>query len=227
LGETTIATLHNALIVTLSVNGMPVALLLDTGAEGTILTPATAQRLGAQHPRVEFQRQLRGIGGSLQTSEAELRSFTIGGVAIPWRRVRVAPVTLSSMFSRPLDGVTGADTLSNFDVDLDLPGHRMVLYGKQTCPGAAPVWIESFTRIAAGRSRSDHLFFPVQLDGRRLDTFVDTGSQFTVVSSRAALALGVTEGILAHDPVATVRGGAAGRPRPPVFAFGRRDGSDP
>jgi len=48
LGETTVATLRNAPIVTLSANGMPVTLVLDTGAEGTILTPAIAQRIGAQ-----------------------------------------------------------------------------------------------------------------------------------------------------------------------------------
>jgi predicted aspartyl protease len=54
-----------------------------------------------------------------------------------------------------------------------------------------------------------HLFFPVQLDGRRTDAFVDTGSQFTVLSTRAALALGVGAAALARDRVATVRGAAA------------------
>jgi len=209
LGETTVATLRNAPIVTLSANGVPVTLVIDTGAEGTILTPAVAQRIGAQRPQVEFERQLHGIAGTLQTSEVELRSFTVGGVTIPWRRVRVAPVNVASVFSGPLDGVLGADSLSSFDVDLDLPGHRMVLYEKQTCPGAAPVWTEPYARISAGRSLGDHLFFPVQLDGRRTDAFVDTGSQFTVLSTRAALAVGVAPTILARDRVATVRGAAA------------------
>lgn len=209
LGETTVATLRNAPIVTVSANGAPVTLLLDTGAEGTIFTPGVAQRIGAQRPQIEFQRQLRGIAGALQTSEVELRSFAVGGVAIPWRRVRVAPVNVASVFSGPLDGVLGADSLSSFDVDLDLPGHRMVLYEKQTCPGASPAWTEPYARITAGRSRGDHLFFPVRLDGRRVDAFVDTGSQFTVLSSGAALAIGVTAAALARDRVATVRGAAA------------------
>ena len=206
LGETTVATLRNAPIVTLSANGVPVTLLLDTGAEATILTPVVAQRIGAQRPRVEFQRQLRGIDGSMQSSEAELRSFNLGSVAIPWRRVRVAPVNVASVFSGPLDGLLGADTLSSFDVDLDLPEHRIVLYRKQTCTDAAPAWAEPYARISAGRSRGDHLFFPVRLDARRTDAFVDTGSQFTVLSTRVALALGVTATILAHDRMVSVRG---------------------
>src|SRR5258705_351075 len=78
VGEITVATLHNAPIVPLFANGAPVTLLLDTGAEWTILTPAAAKRIGAQTPRIEFQRQPRGIAGTLATNEVELRSFTAG-----------------------------------------------------------------------------------------------------------------------------------------------------
>ena len=74
LGETTVATLRNAPIVTLSANGVPVTLVIDTGAQGTILTPAVARRIGAQRPRIEFQRQLRGIAGTLPTDEVELHA---------------------------------------------------------------------------------------------------------------------------------------------------------
>jgi len=125
------------------------------------------------------------------------------------------------VFSGPLDGVLGADSLSSFDVDLDLPGQRMVLYEKQTCQGAVPAWPERYATISAGRSVGDHLFFPVQLDGRRTDAFVDTGSQFTVLSTRAALAMGMTPGVLQHDRIATVLGAAAERLTARVHRFSR------
>jgi predicted aspartyl protease len=221
LGETTVATLRNAPIVTLLANGKPVTVLLDTGAETTILTPAVAQRLGAQPPRVEFQRQMRGVAGSLQTSEVELHSFTIGGVAIPWRRVRVAPISVASVFSGPLDGVLGADSLNSFDIDLDLPNNRLTLYSRQSCPDAAPAWTEPYVAIAAGRSKADYLFFPVLLDGRRISAFVDTGAQSSVLSTRAALALGVSLERLAQDPVRVLRGAAAEQVNARVHRFGR------
>jgi clan AA aspartic protease (TIGR02281 family) len=211
IGEITVATLRNAPIVTLLANGSPVTLLLDTGAETTILTPAVAQRIGAQPPRVEFPRQMHGITGSLGTSEVELRSLTAGKVSIPWRRVRVASVNMPSVFSGPLDGLLGADSLSTFDIDLDLPHHRMVFYAKQSCPGAAPVWIEPYARITARRSFSGHLVFPVRLNGREVDAFVDTGAQLTVLSTRAALALGVTETALARDRPTVTSGATAGQ----------------
>ena len=206
LGQTTVATLRNAPIVTLLANGMPVTMLLDTGAETTILTPGVAKRLGAQRPQVEFDRQLRGVAGSLQTSEVELHNFAIGGVTIPWRRVRVAPINVASVFSGPLDGVLGADSLNSFDIDLDLPNNRITFYSKQTCPGAAPAWTEPYIAIAAGRSKGDHLFFPVQLDGHKINAFIDTGSQSTVLSTSAALALGLTPVLLARDRAAILRG---------------------
>jgi predicted aspartyl protease len=209
LGETTVATLRNAPIVTLLANGTPVTLLLDTGAETTVLTPIAAGRVGAQRPVVEFQRQLRSLGGSLDTSEVELRSFTVGGVAIPWRRVRVAPVNVPAVFAGPLDGVVGADTLSSFDVDLDLPHYRMILYERQACPDTKPAWAEPYTRIIAGRSKGDHLFFPVRLNGRMIDAFIDTGAQLTVLSTRVAPALGVSVAALARDRPMTTRGAAS------------------
>jgi clan AA aspartic protease (TIGR02281 family) len=164
---------------------------------------------------------MRGVGGSLQTSEVELRSFTVGGVAIPWRRVRVAAVNVASLFSGPLDGVLGADSLSSFDIDLDLPNNRITFYDKQTCPGAVPAWAEPYVTIAAGRSGGGHLFFPVQLDGHKIDAFVDTGAQSTVLSTSAALALGVTAALLARDRVAILRGAAGEQVNGRVHQFAR------
>ncbi len=209
LGETTVATLQNAPITTLLANGAAVTLLLDTGAQTTVLAPDAAQRIGARRPRIEFPREMQGIAGSLRTGEVELQSFTMGGVALPWRRVRVAPLYVTGLFATPLDGVLGADTLSSFDIDIDLPGHRLVLYQKQTCAGAAPAWIPPYSKIPARRSLGDHLCFPVQLDGRSITAFIDTGAQFSVVSKRAAAALGITDPVLAHDPTMTVHGAAA------------------
>jgi Aspartyl protease len=171
-----VATLHNAPIVTLFAIGGPVILLLDTGAETTVLTPAAAGRIGAQRPLVEFQRELHSLAGSLETSEVKLRSFTVGDVAIPWRQVPAAPVNVPAIFAEPLDSVVGADTLSSFDVDLDLPHYRMILYQRQACPDAKPAWDRVLHQDHGWPIEGDHLFFPMQLDGRRIDAFVDTGA---------------------------------------------------
>jgi predicted aspartyl protease len=50
-------------------NGRPVTLLLDTGAETTVLTLAATWRIGAQRPLVEFQRQLHSLAGTSRQAE--------------------------------------------------------------------------------------------------------------------------------------------------------------
>jgi predicted aspartyl protease len=223
IGEITVATLNRMPIVTLLANKVPVVLLLDTGAQRTILTPAVAERIGAQPPRVEFDRRMRGIARTMDTREVELHSFTIGGVAIPWRRIAVVAATLPSVFSGPLDGVLGADVLSAFDVDVDLAQDRIVLHEPQSCPEAAPDWSAPYVTISTGLSAGEHLFFPVQLDGRRVYAIVDTGAQMTALSTRTARALGVSETTLAQEKVMTIRGSAGEQLSGHIHRFARLD----
>ena len=209
-GKIVVATLNRAPFVTLSANSHPVTLILDTGAERTVLTPTAAGRIGAQRPAIEFPRQLRGISGGLGSHEVELRSFAAGPVALPWHRVLVAPVTMAIVFATPFDGLLGADVLSDFDIDLDLAHHELKFYGKQTCPTAAPDWMQPYISLSTGLSRGEHLFFTVQLDGRPLTAFIDTGAQVTTISTAAARATGVTESVLFSDRPVTTQGIAAG-----------------
>jgi predicted aspartyl protease len=125
LGNLIVATLNRVPLVTVSANGQAVTLILDTGAERTVLTPDVAERIGAQRPSVEFQRQVRGITGNLGSREVELRSFSAGGVPLPWHRVLVAPVTTAKIFPTGLDGFLGADVraLASLPAHLLLPAY--------------------------------------------------------------------------------------------------------
>src|SRR5579872_3794242 len=71
IGTTTVATLNRTPLVTVFANGFPLILVLDTGAQRTVLTPAVAQRIGGKRPLVEFQRGLRAIAGTLPSREIE------------------------------------------------------------------------------------------------------------------------------------------------------------
>jgi predicted aspartyl protease len=207
-GTVAVAVLGGLPVITVSANEQPVTLIIDTGAERTVLTAAAVKRIDAQTPRIEFQRQLHGIAGALSTREVELRSFNIGAVAIPWRRALVGPITVPSA-PASIDGLLGAETLSDFDIDLDMPRQRLGLYQKQTCSTAVPAWAGSHTGIETGESRGRHLFFRLLLDDHRIVAFVDTGSQRSVLAVRAAYALGLTDAELARDRPVTLQGAAA------------------
>jgi len=59
----------------------------------------------------------------------------------------------------------------------------------------------------------------VQLDGRRIDAFLDTGAQLSVLSAGGAAAAGVSEAQLAHDPSSITVGAAAERLNSHVHRF--------
>src|SRR3954453_6565285 len=77
IGRIAVRILDRVPLVTGSANGKPLSLILDTGAQKTALTAAAAQRVGAETPKIEFSRQMRGIANSTPTREVELRSFVI------------------------------------------------------------------------------------------------------------------------------------------------------
>jgi len=212
LGKIVVATLNRVPFVTLSANGHSVMLILDTGAERTVLTPEAAKQIGAQRPGVEFQRRVRGIGGDLASHEIELRTFAAGKVPIPWRRLLVSPVRTAKIFPTPLDGLLGADVLSDFDVELDLRRQSLGLYQKQACPSAAPNWAGPYSSISTGLSPGGRFFYPVQLDGHRFTATIDTGSQLTVLATASAHAMGVTEAALSRDRSIAMQG-VAGDPQ--------------
>ena len=190
-------------LVTVQADGAPLKLILDTGAERTILTSGAVERVGGRAPQIEFRRSLNGVGGSLPSREVEFKSFKIGGIELPWRRAMVATVATPSLLST-VDGVLGTDVLGRFDIDLDLPNHRMSLYEKGTC---TPEWAGPGAEIRIGRSAvNGHLFFPVRLDNRGITATIDTGAQRTTLSVATASAMGITDAVLARDAPIQTRG---------------------
>jgi predicted aspartyl protease len=206
--ELIVTPMGNVPIVTVRINGGPADFLFDTGAERTIMSAAAAKRLGVE-VHYEYARRMRSLGSAVAGGDARLRSFDLGGMAVGNFRILVGAVSLPSVSGRPVDGLLGADFLSDFEVDLDLPHRRIILFAPPPCPITAPAWGGHFAAIDANRSLHDRLFFPVLLDGRPLAALIDTGAQLTTVDADSAAAVGVTGAVLARDPVTTLRGAAA------------------
>jgi predicted aspartyl protease len=102
----------------------------------------------------------------------------------------------------PVAGLLGVDVLSHFEVELDLPAHRMALYTLTGCSSYAP-WPDAST-FALQRTATGLTFVGAQVDGRAVRALVDTGARTTMLTRQTAMALGVSEATLAG---ATTRNG--------------------
>ena len=220
--ELTVMLAGNVPLATVGINGGPATFLIDTGAERTILTAAAAKRLRVE-PHFEYPRQMRSLQGALSSGDARLRTVELGGMTLDDFRILVASVTLPTLAGKTLDGLLGADFLTGFEVDLDLPHNRLTLYDKAPCAMTAPPWSQSFSRIAVNRSLHDRLFFPVSLDGHRLAALIDTGAQLSALDAESAAKLGLRAADLTRDPVATLRGVASEVVNSRAHRFSRLD----
>lgn len=223
--ELTVASMGNVPIVTARINGGTADFLFDTGAERTIMTEVAAKRLGVD-AHYEYARRMRSLGTAVSGGDARLRSFELGGMTLADFRILVGAVSLPSVSGRPIDGLLGADFLSDFEVDLDLAHRRITLFAPPSCPISGPAWSGPYGTIEANRSLHDRLFFPVSLDGHAIAALIDTGAQLSTLDADSAAAIGVTGTALARDPVTTLRGAAAEvvRSRAHRFAELRIDG---
>lgn len=176
-------------VVPATINARPASLILDTGAENTLLTAAAARRLGVT-TRYDFVRSMRGIGRSVRTGDARLASMRLGGLPIDYPRALVGEVTFPLKGATP-DGLLGASLLSGFDLDLDMPHRRLDLYAPTQCPDIRPPWRTRSVSLQTTRSLTEHPFFPITINGRQLTATLDTGAQRTVIAARSAAAAGI------------------------------------
>jgi predicted aspartyl protease len=208
LAELKIGLMGNVPIATVRINGAPAELLFDTGAERTVLTAQAAKRLGIE-PHYEYARRMRSLDSAVASGDAKLRSLDFGTTEFRDVRILVGAVSLPKVDGKALDGLLGADFFTSFEVDLDLEHRRVTLFEPAPCPLTAPVWRSPYATIKANLSLHDRLFFPVGLDGHKIDALIDTGAQLTTLDTDAAAAIGVDAAELARDPVADLRGAAA------------------
>jgi predicted aspartyl protease len=189
--------------------GAPVFLLVDTGAERTLLTETAVDRL---HLPRDLQHATRtyGIGSSTATWDAMLPDgLTLGGTRFPVDDVTVGRFDMMRFAGDMADGLLGADILLAFDIDLDVPNRRLTVYrARGGCPESQPPWKEPYFRLAGIATRRDRMLVPFQLDGVAGQGVLDTGAQLSTISTRMAERLGLEEGELAGDGTVMAHGAA-------------------
>jgi Aspartyl protease len=115
----------------------PLMMLVDSGAGGSALSPRTAASL---HLETDTDRRVRlnGVGGQLDVQyPVILHSLRFGSVTLENYDVLTANIERPERendAAAPV-GLIGTDLLSRFDVELDLPNHRMTLYRVSSCSG--------------------------------------------------------------------------------------------
>jgi predicted aspartyl protease len=205
VAETPVRIVAGGMLVPGRINGNAVQMVLDTGATGSLLDNAEARRLSL--PADPHRRTtVVGVGGETLTQNTLIQSFEIGGQE--WQTMSIATGHLPQKFneSPPVAGLLGADRLSSFDVELDIPHGRMTLWHVAHCAGDFVGWAEPHYVVPLMRHNPNRMVAPVDIDGHRIVALIDWGANTTTLTSQVAAELGVTPAMLAGDRLSTSRG---------------------
>lgn len=194
---------NHLLVVPAGINGQLAHLLVDTGAERTTLSYAAAQRLGLTHD-ARYTTQSTGVGGTSSTTDVKVNSFVLGETRMGKDIARVANAPLNLGGGMQADGLLGADILLAFDMDIDLPGHRLTLYERRVCPDPTPPWPS--VEVPGVDIKKDRLLVPIRLDGAPGTAILDTGAQGSLVGPGLARRLGLTAERMSGDMPINARG---------------------
>ena len=151
-----------------------------------------------------------GIGTSSVEWNAKLPTgLALGDARIPIDEVTVGHFDIAKVAGGSADGLLGADVLLAFDVDLDVPGQRMIFYRPRPgCPDAQPPWRQPYVAISGVSVRRNRLLVPFGLDGVEGMGVLDTGAQMSSISLHMAERLGLADLDMASDRLVVAHGAA-------------------
>lgn len=184
-------------------------LLLDTGANGIILSSKLAEKDGI---RPLAESSLGGVGteGRRAGSVALAEKASIGGLEFRNCLVR----TIDKKHLRGVDGIIGADVFWEFLIKLDLPGRKVELtrYPEGPCAGSCydRDWIPTGEAAQYPRFRliSGKILVPARIDDSITgQILIDTGANLNFLSTRVAKTLG--SGSSTHGEVRGLSGAVA------------------
>jgi hypothetical protein len=181
-------------ILPVLLDGRPANMLLDTGAERTVVTRAAAIRLGLRLD-AWVETTLRGAGGVLETrANVDVSNATLGGSHLYQHQPGPLSLAVTDFNLGGPDGLLGSDILRHYTIDLDFPRAQLTLRPpSEKTPDTATLKLSLLW--------PNQLLAPIRLDGHELTALVDTGASTSLINARGLYRLGLTPQRLAHDPV--------------------------
>jgi hypothetical protein len=109
------------LVVDASLNGVPLRLVLDTGADRTLISPAAMARAGFDVAGA-MSVQIRGVTGDAVAAVVSVPRLDLAGT-----RVGPVAVVVHALPGQSADGLLGRDVLDAFTVTMDPASQRAIL----------------------------------------------------------------------------------------------------
>jgi predicted aspartyl protease len=187
--------------IEVAINGTPLPMAVDTGAQGSAVTPETVAAL--RLPRDPHRRTRAGsLGGQDITQNVLVETLDVPSLGFVDHSIAVLPLDAMPGGNAPA-GLIGSDLLSGFEIELDIPAQKLSFYRATGCDSVRPPWAGRYETVVAKLSMHHDFLLPIELNGHVLTAMFDTGSTGETVSRSAAKSVGVSDAELGNDESAT------------------------
>ncbi|GBQ90373.1 retroviral-like aspartic protease family protein [Asaia krungthepensis] len=197
-------------------DGRQARFILDTGSEGSLITPEAAGALRLS-PDPAHATMIQGPNGRGQLAPNLLiRALSLGLIPFGQRSIPLGALPGVPMLSPPIAGLMGVDLLGSYDIEFDVRQQRLSLWlpspgslanghsspgrvpaGSVACmPG--PAWPQGYTTLRTRREGA-RLAVSFSLDGHEGTALIDSGARSHILSRRFAHSMGITDDILRRD----------------------------
>jgi len=176
------------LLIKAQVDGQDLWLDISTASPISMLTSRTADRLKLKLRDITGATVISGNGRQVEHF-TRANKLTLAGMTadnVDFLVLPSAPPTADDNPDEGAGGGLGADFLSGFDLDLNLPKGTVTLFSKDHCPGHVVYWTQDYAAIPFKLDTNDHIWFSANLDGHEFRTLFDTASEYSVLSAAAA-----------------------------------------
>ena len=170
------------------INGKKIGILLDTGAQMSLVRRSATTKLGLTRYEAEGYRAF-GIGGETRAEYVHIDEFRIGQAARKnWR----VPVAGEHDFGNEIAFLLGDDFLHQADIEFDLAHNAVRLYETKDCERVSLAYWTTEPAGVVPIEVGSKIWVTVAINGKPVRAGLDSGASYSVLSTADAARLGVT-----------------------------------
>ncbi len=200
LGSADLTMGGQVVLVQVTVNDRPAAMVLDLSSFISVVTSNYLQPLGIRALTARRQIEERSASRTTtMTQFAKLPSLAVGSLKVADRLLWVLPVDdPPSADDRPVigrlgmdviagaDAVPGMGAVGGIDFELDFAHHKLNFYSPDHCRGGGVVyWTPHYSSTPLTRAPMGNYLFPIKLEGKWVEAVVSTQTGQTRILSDA------------------------------------------
>jgi hypothetical protein len=175
----------NEILIPVAIENKPALMLLNISSAATVMWEPSAREFGLTPRPVAVSAQVF-FGKKSITKYASTRSLDLGRIRFSAGQILLtaAPESLPRTLDEvPIVGAIGMDFFAHRDFELDFKNRRLTLYSQDHCPGHVVYWTNDYAFAPLRRAPLGNFHFPMELEGKKIETTLATGNAFTTLTT--------------------------------------------